>query len=173
MTNRDEQLRGTAKPDAAAEAKPQPFLDTRFTHGNLQFSPDGKWVAYESDETGRNEIYVVPYPGPGGKSQVSNDGGTQPRWNRNGRELFFRSGAKMMAVDVETGATFRAGIRTVLFRHQRPPNLRKITADVPCAEACLNQGLVGSQSMFRTKEQMGGQSASSTSFPRSVLQSFI
>jgi Tol biopolymer transport system component len=77
--------------------------------------PFGKWVAYESDESGRNEIYVVPYPGPGGKSQVSNDGGTQPRWNRNGRELFFRSGAKMMAVDVETGATFRAGTPRMLF----------------------------------------------------------
>ena len=83
--------------------------------GNLQFSPDGKWVAYESNETGRNEIYVVPFPGPGGKSQVSTDGGAQPRWNRNGRELFFRSGAKMMAVDVETGAVFRAGTPRMLF----------------------------------------------------------
>jgi eukaryotic-like serine/threonine-protein kinase len=108
-------LDGAKTASAAAEAKPQPFLDTRFTHGNLQFSPDGKWVAYESDESGRNEIYVVPYPGPGGKSQASNDGGTQPRWNRNGRELFFRSGAKMMAVDVETGARFRAGTPRMLF----------------------------------------------------------
>jgi hypothetical protein len=99
----------------AAEAKPQPFLDTRFTRGNLQFSPDGKWVTYESNETGRNEIYVVPYPGPGGKSQVSTEGGTQPRWNRNGRELFFRNGAKMMAVDMETGAAFRAGTPRMLF----------------------------------------------------------
>jgi eukaryotic-like serine/threonine-protein kinase len=104
-------LDGTAK----ADTKPQPFLDTRFTRGNLQFSPDGKWVAYESDETGHSEIYVVPYPGPGGKSQVSTDGGTQPRWNRNGRELFFRSGAKMMAVDVETGAAFRAETPRMLF----------------------------------------------------------
>jgi Tol biopolymer transport system component len=99
----------------AGDAKPQPFLDTRFTRGDLQFSPDGKWVAYESNETSRNEIYVVPYPGPGGKSQVSTDGGTQPRWNRNGRELFFRSGAKLMAVNVETGAAFRAGVPRMLF----------------------------------------------------------
>jgi serine/threonine-protein kinase len=97
------------------EAKPQPFLDKRFTRGDLQFSPDGKWVAYESNESGRNEIYVVPYPGPGGKSQVSTDGGTQPRWNRTGRELFFRSGDKLMAVDVETGAAFRAGAARMLF----------------------------------------------------------
>jgi serine/threonine-protein kinase len=97
------------------DASPQPFLDNRFTRGDLQLSPDGAWVAYESNESGRNEIYVVPYPGPGGKSQVSTDGGTQPRWNRNGRELFFRSGAKMMAVDVETGAALRAGAARVLF----------------------------------------------------------
>jgi Tol biopolymer transport system component/predicted Ser/Thr protein kinase len=108
-------LDGANTAGAAAEAKPQPFLDTRFTRGNLQFSPDGKWVAYESNEIGRNEIYVVPYPGPGGKSQVSTDGGTQPRWNRNGRELFFRSGAKMMAVGVETGAAFRPGTPRMLF----------------------------------------------------------
>jgi hypothetical protein len=97
------------------EAKPQPFLDSRSTRGDFQFSPDGKWVAYESNEGGRNEIYVVPYPGLGGKAQVSTDGGTQPRWNRNGRELFFRSGARMMAVEVEAGAVFRAGTPRVLF----------------------------------------------------------
>jgi eukaryotic-like serine/threonine-protein kinase len=100
---------------SAAERKPEPFLDTRFTRGDLQFSPDGKWVAYESNETGRDEIYVVPYPGPGGKSQVSTDGGAQPHWNRNGRELFFRNGAKSIAVDVETGAAFRAGAPRTLF----------------------------------------------------------
>jgi len=96
-------------------AKPEPFLDNGVTRGDLQFSPDGKWVAYESNEGGRNQIYVVPYPGPGGRSQISTDGGTQPRWNRNGRELFFRSGAKMMAVAVEPGAAFRAGPPQLLF----------------------------------------------------------
>jgi Tol biopolymer transport system component len=99
----------------AADAKPQPFLDTRFTRGNFRFSPDGKWLAFESNDTGRNEVYVVPYPGPGGKSQISTDGGTQPRWNHSGRELFFRNGDKMMAVDVETGAAFRAGAPYMLF----------------------------------------------------------
>jgi len=97
------------------DAKPQAFLDARFTRGDLQFSPDGKWVAYESDETARNEIYVVPYPGPGGKSQVSSEGGMRPRWNRNGRELFFRNGNKLMAVEVESGAAFRAGAPHMLF----------------------------------------------------------
>ena len=96
-------------------AKPQPFLDNRFTRAEFQFSPDGKWVAYQSNESGRNEVYVSPFPGPGGKSQVSTDGGTQPRWNRNGRELFFRSGAKLMAVDTELAPAFRAGTPKMLF----------------------------------------------------------
>lgn len=96
-------------------AKPQPFLDNRFARAEFQFSPDGKWVAYQSNESGRNEVYVSPFPGPGGKSQVSTDGGTQPRWNRNGRELFFRSGAKMMAVDTELTPAFRAGTPKMLF----------------------------------------------------------
>jgi len=108
-------LDGPKGAEGKPQPQPQPFLDTRFPRGDLQFSPDTKWVAYESNETGRNEIYVVPYPGPGGKSQVSTDGGAQPRWNRNGRELFFRGGAKMMAVDVETGAAFRAGTPHMLF----------------------------------------------------------
>jgi serine/threonine-protein kinase len=105
---------------AEKEAKPQPFLDTRFIRGYFQFSPDGKSVAYESNETGRNEVFVVPYPGPGGKTQVSTEGGTQPHWNRNGRELFFRSGDKLMAVDVETGAAFRALVPRVLFTKASP-----------------------------------------------------
>jgi len=99
----------------AADAKPQPFLDTRFPRRNFRFSPDGKWLAFESNDTGRSEVYVGPYPGPGGKSQVSTDGGTQPRWNHNGRELFFRSGDKMMAVDLETSTAFRPGAAHMLF----------------------------------------------------------
>jgi hypothetical protein len=96
-------------------ATPQTFLDNRFTRAEFQFSPDGKWVAYQSNESGSNEVYVSPFPGPGGKSQVSTDGGTQPRWNRNGRELFFRSGAKMMTVDTEFAPAFRAGTPKMLF----------------------------------------------------------
>jgi eukaryotic-like serine/threonine-protein kinase len=97
-------------------AKPQPFLDNRFTRAEFQFSPDGKWVAYQSNESGRNEVYVSPFPGPGGKSQVSTDGGTQPRWNRNGRELFFRSVPnRLMAVDTELTPAFRAGAPKMLF----------------------------------------------------------
>jgi eukaryotic-like serine/threonine-protein kinase len=99
----------------APAAKPQPFLDSQFSKSSPQFSPDGKWVAYQSDETGRNEVYVVPYPGPGGKVLVSNDGGTHPRWARNGRELFYRNVDKMIAVDVRTTPDFRAGAPKLLF----------------------------------------------------------
>jgi serine/threonine-protein kinase len=96
-------------------AKPRNFLDSQFNERHAAFSPDGRWVAYTSDDTGRSEVYVVPYPGPGGKSQVSTDGGSAPRWNRNGRELFFRNGNKMMAVEVETSPAFQARTPKMLF----------------------------------------------------------
>ena len=78
-------------------------------------------MAYASDESGRNEIYVQPYPGPGGKWQISTEGGTEPTWNRNGRELFYRSGDKMMDVDISTQPSFAAGNAKVLFQgHYQP-----------------------------------------------------
>jgi len=80
-----------------------------------QFSPDGHWIAYASAETGRREIYVQPYPGPGGKWQVSTDGGNEPQWNRNGGELFYREGDRMMAVDISATGGFVAGKPRLLF----------------------------------------------------------
>jgi len=91
------------------DRKVQPFLRTGFNESVPQFSPDGRWLAYISDESGRFEIYVQPYPGPGGKWQISTEGGTEPVWNRNGRELFYRSGGRMMAVDIATQPGFAAG----------------------------------------------------------------
>ena len=82
------------------------------------FSPDGHWLAYISNESGRPEVYVQPYPGPGGKWQISTEGGTEPIWNRNGRELFYRSGNKMMAVDITTQPSFSAGKPRMLFEGQ-------------------------------------------------------
>jgi len=70
-----------------------------------QFSPDGKWIAYESDKTGRSEIYVQPFPGSGGASPVSSDGGAQVRWNPNGRELFYVApDDRLMAVPIRFGS---------------------------------------------------------------------
>jgi eukaryotic-like serine/threonine-protein kinase len=97
------------------DRKPQPFLRTRFNEAAARFSPDGHWLAYISDESGRFEIYVQPYPGPGGKWQISTEGGTEPVWNRNGQELFYRSGDKMMAVDIATEPGFAAGTPRMLF----------------------------------------------------------
>src|SRR5207237_5012321 len=70
----------------SGDRKPLPFLKTPFDERDGQFSPDGKWIAYQSNESGRFEIYVQPLSGPGGKFQLSTSGRTQPRWNKNGRE---------------------------------------------------------------------------------------
>jgi eukaryotic-like serine/threonine-protein kinase len=101
--------------------KAQPFLRTRFDEASPRFSPDGRWLAYVSDESGSREIYVQPYPGPGGKWQISTEGGTEPVWNPNGRELFYRSGGKMMAVDIRTQLNFAAGKARMLFEGQYAP----------------------------------------------------
>jgi serine/threonine-protein kinase len=101
---------------ASSSAKPEVFLASQFIKAEATFSPNGRWVAFQSNDTGRDEVYVMPYPGPGGKSQVSTDGGTSPRWSHSGRELFYRNGDKMMAVDVETATTFRAGTPKMLFQ---------------------------------------------------------
>jgi serine/threonine protein kinase len=93
----------------------QSFLRPRFTEGAPVFSPDGRWLAYVSDESGRIEVYVQPYPGHGGKWQISTEGGTEPVWNPNGRELFYRSGDKMMVVEVTTQGAFSAGRPQMLF----------------------------------------------------------
>jgi Tol biopolymer transport system component len=90
------------------ERKPRLFLQTPFNESTPRFSPDGRWLAYVSNESGRYEIYVQPYPGPGGKMQISTDGGTEPVWNPNGRELFYRSGNKMMVADIVSQTSFSA-----------------------------------------------------------------
>jgi eukaryotic-like serine/threonine-protein kinase len=106
-----------------SDRKAQPFLRTQFDEAVPRFSPDGHWLAYISNATGRHEIYVQSYPGPGGKWQISTEGGTEPAWNRNGRELFYRSGNKMMAVDIATQPGFAAGTPRMLFegRYETAP----------------------------------------------------
>jgi serine/threonine-protein kinase len=99
-----------------SDRKAEPFLKTPHGEAAPRFSPDGRWLAYVSDESGRYEVYVQPYPGPGGKYQISTDGGTEPVWNPNGKELFYRSGDKMMAVDISTQGGFSAGKSKMLFQ---------------------------------------------------------
>jgi serine/threonine-protein kinase len=94
---------------------PQPFLRTRFTEVGARFSPDGHWISYVSDESGQYEVYVRPYPGPGGKWQVSTQGGEENIWSRDGRELFYRNGNKWMVVAVNLKPEFKAGTPKLLF----------------------------------------------------------
>jgi serine/threonine-protein kinase len=96
------------------DRKPNPVVRTPFGERMPTFSPDGRWLAYASNESGREEVYVQPFPGPGGKLQISTDGGGDPVWARSG-ELFYRNGDKMMAVEIDTQSAFRAGQPRLLF----------------------------------------------------------
>ena len=106
-----------------SDRKALPFHRTGTSENEARFSPDGRWLAYISDESSRLEVYVQPYPGPGGKWQISTEGGTEPVWNPNGRELFYRNGDKMMAVDISTQPAFAASTPRMLFqgRYEQPP----------------------------------------------------
>jgi eukaryotic-like serine/threonine-protein kinase len=83
------------------DRKPFPFLQTPFRENEGRFSPDGRWIAYRSNESGRPEVYVQTFPAGGGKWQVSTSGGLLPQWRGDGREVFYTStDRKLMAVDV-------------------------------------------------------------------------
>ena len=110
-----------------ADRTKQPFLVTKATEGAARFSPDGRWIAYVSDEAGKPEVYVQPFPASGGKWQVSTEGGTEPVWNRNGRELFYRNGDRMMAVDVAMQPTFSSGRPRMLFDGKYASSLFPLT----------------------------------------------
>ena len=98
------------------DRKPVPFLQTGFNEGQGQFSPDGRWMAYVSDESGRREVYVQTFPASGGKWQISDAGGAYPRWRRDGKELFYvTAGQELMAVAVQSDSTFQAGGPHALF----------------------------------------------------------
>ena len=92
-----------------------PFLNSKYSEWYPEFSPAGRWMAYTSDESGRQEVYVRPFPGPGMKQQVSIEGGREPLWARNGRQLFFRREDQVWAVDVRTDGAFVAGKPRLLF----------------------------------------------------------
>jgi dipeptidyl aminopeptidase/acylaminoacyl peptidase len=118
----------------SGDRKPIPFVNTQFTETPGQFSPDGKWVAYVSNESGRNEVYVAPFPGPGGKRQVSTAGASQPasqpRWRRDGTEIFYiAADMKLMAAAVDgRGASFEVGAVKPLFDTRAATGLRSTYA---------------------------------------------
>jgi serine/threonine protein kinase/Tol biopolymer transport system component len=101
----------------------KPLFQAKWTVRNAQFSPDGRWMAYASNETGSMEIYVSPFPSVNGKWQVSSAGGQEPRWRQDGKELFYLSAeGKMMAAAVTAGTSFEAGSPVSLFQtHPRQP----------------------------------------------------
>jgi serine/threonine protein kinase/Tol biopolymer transport system component len=105
------------------EGVTKPLLQAKWTVRNAQFSSDGRWMAYASNETGGMEIYVSSFPSGNGKWQVSTGGGQEPRWRQDGKELFYLSAdGKMMAVGVTTGTSFKSGSPVALFQtHRRQP----------------------------------------------------
>jgi Tol biopolymer transport system component len=104
------------------DRKPYPFLQTQFNEVHPKFSPDVKWVAYASDETGRAEVYVQSFPASGGKLQISAGGGDQPQWRRDGKELFYLGpDRRIMAVQVKTGATLETEVPAPLFQTRVNP----------------------------------------------------
>jgi Tol biopolymer transport system component len=106
-----------------ADGKPVRITQTSANETNGQFSPDGKWISYVSDESKRNEIWVQSFPPSGTKWQVSSTGGTQPRWSRDRKELFYLSAdAKLMSIPVHSGGSFEFGAPVALFDAPRINN---------------------------------------------------
>ncbi len=97
--------------------EPHPFLQTPSNELVPRFSPDGRYVAYVSDESGQFEVYVQPFPEGGRKVTVSSNGGTKVRWSRDGKELFYVEGQTLVAVSVSSGSSFSVGSATRLFEH--------------------------------------------------------
>jgi len=103
--------------------QPVPWASTRFTESSPRFSPDGRWIAYESDESGETEIFVAQTEGGGGRKRISPTGGRQPRWRADGRELYYIGpGDLIMAAQVTPGARMEAGAPVALFRAQGVAN---------------------------------------------------
>jgi len=100
------------------DRKPHALIQSKFSEGSPKFSPDGKWLAYSSNESGRPEVYARTFPGPGPTIQLSTEGGTDPVWRRDGREMYYRNGDQMMAVAVSSGAVGPFAKPTVLWQAQ-------------------------------------------------------
>ncbi len=101
----------------SGDRKPIPFAQTEFDETQGQFSPDGRWIAYGSNESTRQQVYVQPFPASGGKWQISSEGGTMPRWRADGKELFFLSAdQRLMCAEIKTTPKFDASVPKPLFQ---------------------------------------------------------
>jgi serine/threonine protein kinase len=106
------------------DRKPVPLLQTEFREAQAQLSPDGRWFAYASNESGRNEVYVRAFPSGEGRHQISTQGGLEPTWRGDGKELFYLAADRtLMSVPVTTGSTFEAGLPVRLFETRMSPLL--------------------------------------------------
>jgi eukaryotic-like serine/threonine-protein kinase len=107
------------------DQKATPYLQSEFSETQARFSPDGRWVAYTSNESGNFQVYVQSFPASGGKWQISTDGGGQPQWHGEGKELFFLSPDKKLMVVEVNGAesTFKAGVPKALFEARTIPTV--------------------------------------------------
>jgi Tol biopolymer transport system component len=112
------------------DGKPKPFFQSKFKEAMPAFSPDGHWLAYVADDSGRQEVYVQPFPGPGAKYPVSVGGGTEPVWARNGREIFYRNDDRMMVAAINTQTGFSASAPRILFTGSYPLNPGRTNYDV-------------------------------------------
>ena len=105
------------------DRKTRAVIHTAANEMTPEFSPDGRWLAYVSNESGRHEVYVQPYPGPGERHLISTNGGEQPAWSGNGRELFYVQGGAfsgggattLMSVRIATAPAFQAGTPEAVF----------------------------------------------------------
>jgi eukaryotic-like serine/threonine-protein kinase len=113
------------------DAKPWPFLTSRYDEWQATLSPDGKWLSYMSNESGTYQVYVQPFPGRQGKWQISTEGGTEPRWSPDGKNLYYTNGQRMMVVPITTTRGFSAGKPRQLFdKYQALPVDSGISYDV-------------------------------------------
>jgi len=108
----------------AGERRAEPFLTTSFDETLARFSPDGRWIAYVSNESGRYEVWLQTYPRGGGKWQISTDGVNEPVWGPHGREIFYRNGDQMMVVSVATASGLSVSKPRLLYKgnYEHSPN---------------------------------------------------
>ena len=118
--------------DLAEKPTPRPFLETPFDESSGRISPDGRWIAYRSNESGRDEIYLQPFPNGGGKVSISNGGGVQPVWARDGRALYFRSDTDLMVarLGAAPAPAFQPSVAVFKDRFARPQGAAHTTYDV-------------------------------------------
>jgi Tol biopolymer transport system component len=127
--------------------KPYPLIKTPAREAQARFAPDGRWIVYVSNESGQDEVYVTPFPNVGAKWQVSNGGGTLPRWSRDGKELFFlRPDNTVMSAPVnDASATFSAGSPKALLKLNMPPGTPGSFAAAPDNRRILATASLGGE----------------------------